>query len=40
MIKAEILLHTMLAQGDIQAVGTKKQTDNKSLDDLKTFLKA
>ena len=39
MMKAEILLHTTLAHGDIQAVDTKTQTDIKLPDYLKNFLK-
>ena len=38
-MKYEILLHTMLMQGDIQAVDSKTKTDSKALDDLRTFYK-
>ena len=37
-MKAEILLHTMLAQGGIKALDEKTKTDIKIIDDLKNFL--
>ena len=37
-MKAEILLQTLLAQGDLQDVDSKGKTDSKSLDDFKTLL--
>ena len=36
-MKVEILLHTLLAQGDLQDVDSKAETDSKALDNLKTF---
>ena len=37
MLKAEILLHTTLDQGDIQTVDAKTQTDSEVYSDLKPF---
>ena len=38
MLKAEILLHTTLDQGDIQTVDAKTQTDSEVSGDLRPFL--
>ena len=37
-MKAEILLQTILSNGDIQAVDSKTQADSEVLDDTNTFL--